>query len=58
MINTIIEQITEEEVLAWYKLSPEERFAESQKLWETYLLLGGRYEPECDTQSPFHIFKA
>jgi hypothetical protein len=37
----------------WGKLTPEERFLESMKLWETYLALGGSPEPEPDTQSPF-----
>ena len=37
----------------WYRMTPQERFAESQKLWETYLALGGSLDPEPDTQSPF-----
>lgn len=37
----------------WYRLSPEERFRESMKLWETYVAMGGSLEPEPDTQSPF-----
>ena len=37
----------------WYRLSPQERWAESQKLWSTYLALGGSLDPEPDTQSPF-----
>jgi hypothetical protein len=37
----------------WGKLTPEQRFLESMKLWETYLALGGSLEPEPDTQSPF-----
>ena len=45
------------EVLDWYKMSPAERFVESQKLWEVFILLGGDYAPEPDTQSPFHIFE-
>ena len=48
----------EEEVLDWYRMSPEERFVESQKLWEVFVLLGGNYDPEPDTQSPFHVFEA
>jgi len=27
--------------------------AESEKLWEVYLYLGGSLDPEPDTQSPF-----
>jgi hypothetical protein len=45
------------EVLDWYSLSPAERFVESQKLWEVFVLFGGNYDPEPDTQSPFHIFQ-
>ena len=47
----------EAQVLDWYKMSPAERFVESQKLWEVFMLLGGDYDPEPDTQSPFHIFQ-
>lgn len=47
----------EEEILDWYSKSPSERFVESQKLWEVFILLGGNYDSEYDTQSPFHIFK-
>ncbi len=46
----------EEEVLDWYKMSAAERFVESQKLWEVFILFGGDYDPEFDTQSPFNIF--
>jgi hypothetical protein len=37
----------------WYFLTPQERWRESSKLWESYLALGGTLEPEPDTQSPF-----
>jgi len=47
-----------EETLNWQKMSPAKRFAESQKLWSVFMLLGGNYEPEPDSQSPFNIFKA
>lgn len=47
----------EDEVLEWYALSPAERFIESQKLWEVFVLLGGNYDTEPDTQSPFNIFE-
>lgn len=53
-----IESSTEEaEFLDWYKMSPAERFVESQKLWEVFILLGGDYAREPDTQSPFYIFE-
>ena len=47
------EDIVGEEWAEWYRLTPRERFLESEKLWETYLALGGSLEPEPDTQSPF-----
>jgi hypothetical protein len=42
-----------DEWLEWYSLSPEQRWRESTKLWETFILLGGSLEPEPDTDSPF-----
>jgi hypothetical protein len=47
------EDVVGEEWAEWYRLSPEERFAESMKLWDTFLAFGGSLEPEPDTQSPF-----
>lgn len=47
------EEIAGEEWAEWYRLTPQERFLESSKLWETYVALGGSLEPEPDTQSPF-----
>ena len=44
----------DDEVLEWYRMTPQERWAESMRLWSTFHLLGGRLEPEPDTQSPFH----
>jgi hypothetical protein len=38
----------------WYRLTPAERWAESMKLWEVYLSLGGSLDPEPDSQSPFN----
>ena len=37
----------------WYRLSPLQRWEESQKLWPTYLAPGGSLDPEPDSQSPF-----
>lgn len=37
----------------WYCLHPLERWRESEKLWQGYLMLGGTLDPEPDTQSPF-----
>lgn len=52
-----IESLIDDEVLDWYSMSPAERFVESQKLWEVFILFRGNYDPEPDTQSPFHIFE-
>jgi hypothetical protein len=41
------------ETRSWWEMTPEERFAESQKLWDEYLALGGSLEPVPDSQSPF-----
>ena len=45
------------ETADWYRLSQAERFEESQKLWESFILMGGDLEPEPDTQSPFNLFQ-
>lgn len=49
------DKFTVEEVSDWYRMSPAERFMESQKLWEVFILFGGSYDPEPDTQSPFYF---
>ena len=51
--DSYIEELVGEEWADWYRLTPQERFIESMKLWDTYLALGGSLEPEPDTQSPF-----
>ncbi len=47
------EELVGEEWAEWYRLTPAQRWRESQKLWQTYLALGGSLDPEPDTQSPF-----
>ena len=47
------EDIVGDEWAEWYRLTPSERWLESQKLWQIYLTLGGSLDPEPDTQSPF-----
>lgn len=49
-----LERSVDPEVLDWYRLSPQERWTESMRLWDTYRLLGGQLEPESDSQSPFY----
>src|SRR5579864_2482553 len=46
------------ETLEWWSLTPAQRFEESQKLWATYLALGGSFDPEPDWQSPFYFAEA
>ena len=47
------EQLVGDEWAEWYRLTPVQRWLESEKLWQTYLALGGSLDPEPDTQSPF-----
>jgi hypothetical protein len=47
------EQLVESEWAEWYRLTPAQRWLESEKLWQTYLALGGSLDPKPDTQSPF-----
>ena len=53
MTRISAEELMGEEWAEWYSLTPLERFRESEKLWETYISLGGSLDPEPDTQSPF-----
>ena len=47
------EELVGEEWAEWYRLTPLERWRESEKLWQAYISLGGSLDPEPDTQSPF-----
>jgi hypothetical protein len=47
------EQLVGGEWAEWYRLTPAQCWLESEKLWQTYLMLGGSLDPEPDTQSPF-----
>ena len=49
-----LDDICEGEWLDWYRLTPLERWRESQKLREQYLAMGGSLDPEPDTESPFY----
>ena len=48
-----LEELVGAEWAEWYRLTPVQRWLESEKLWQTYLALGGSLDPEPDTQSPF-----
>jgi hypothetical protein len=45
--------VCEPEWAEWYLLTPQQRWAETEKLWQHYLAIGGSLDPEPDTQSPF-----
>ena len=47
------EELVGEELAAWYRLSPVERWRESERLWQIYFHLGGSLETQPDTESPF-----
>lgn len=47
------EELVGAEWAEWYAMTPQQRWEESMKLWQTYLALGGSLDPEPDTQSPF-----
>ena len=47
------EELVGPEWAEWYRLTPEQRWRESARLWEIYLALGGSLDPPPDTQSPF-----
>ena len=48
------DQTLDPEVLDWYRLSPQERWKESERLLQHYLEMGGSLDPEPDSQSPFN----
>lgn len=39
------EELVGEEWAAWYRLSPPERWTQSEQLWQIYFRLGGSLEP-------------
>lgn len=49
-----IEDVCEPEWAEWYRMTPPERWAASQRLLAQFLALGGSLEPEPDSQSPFY----
>ena len=49
-----LEAVCEPEWLDWYRLTPQERWRESMKLWELFRIFGGSLDPEPDYQSPFY----
>ncbi len=51
--RALAEDLEGAEWAEWYFMTPQERWRESEKLWQNYLALGGSLAPEPDTQSPF-----
>ncbi len=47
--------ISDGEAEEWLRLTPAQRLSETTKLWQVYLSLGGRLDPEPDPQSPFYF---
>ncbi len=47
---------TDDEWQEWYRLTPQQRWNETEKLWSFYLSVGGSLDPEPDSQSPFDSF--
>jgi len=58
VLMRFIVELVGEEWAEWYRLSPAQRWRETEKLWQAYLMLGGSLDPEPDSQSPFHDPKA
>ena len=49
-----IEDLYEPEWVDWFRMTPQERWEESAKLWHHYVAMGGSLDPEPDPQSPFY----
>ena len=45
-----LDEVVEAEWAEWYRLTLFKRWLESEKLWQTYLALGGSLDPEPDSQ--------
>jgi hypothetical protein len=50
-----LNELDDDEWQEWYRLTPQERWRESMKLWDWYLSVGGSLDPEPDSQSPFYF---
>ena len=40
-LKLILEQMLDGEVIEWFRMSPQQRFEESGKLWEVFISYGG-----------------
>jgi hypothetical protein len=45
--------LEDEQWLEWYLTTPQERWRETEKLWQFYLAVGGSLDPEPDSESPW-----
>ena len=43
------------EWMAWYALSPADRWLESARLWQSYVALGGSFDPLTDNERPLDV---
>lgn len=60
MIETAIEAVRRQESdewLEWYAMTPAQRWEISQRLREYFIKMGGSFDPEPDSQSPFFFEK-
>ena len=46
-----------DEDIEWLRLTPSQRLEQTSKLWQFYIALGGRLDPEPNPQSPFYFQK-
>ena len=44
-----------DEDIAWLRLTPSQRLYQTSKLWQFYIALGGKLDPEPNPQSPFYF---
>jgi hypothetical protein len=51
-----LDWMLDDEWTDWYRLTPAERWRETDRLWSFYLEAGGSLDPEPDSQSPFNAF--
>ena len=44
-----------DEDIEWLRLTPSQRLYQTSSLWQFYIALGGRLDPEPNPQSPFYF---
>lgn len=52
--DSIHDELDADQWLEWYRMTPQERWEESERLWDLFLRTGGSLEPEPDPDSPFY----